>query len=165
MPYKSDAQRRFFHAAEARGDIKKKTVDEFDRAGKGKKLPEHVEAWEGGMYSEGGYVQEADPRRELDELHKYAEGGLVEKEEGSGDRYDLQDALSERLAAQVHPDESSEEGSKHTDHEESPLPEAGFDEEMTQKLGEEYDEAAPDVFNRQNREFLDQLRKRRARRE
>jgi hypothetical protein len=40
MPYKSDAQRRFFHAAEARGDIKPSTVKEFDAASKGKKLPE-----------------------------------------------------------------------------------------------------------------------------
>lgn len=43
MPYKSDAQRRFFHAAEKRGDISKKTVDEFDKASKGADLPEHVE--------------------------------------------------------------------------------------------------------------------------
>jgi|SRR5882762_4211715 len=43
MPYKSDAQRRFFHAAEARGDISKKTVNEWDSASKGKKLPEHKE--------------------------------------------------------------------------------------------------------------------------
>lgn len=41
MPYKSDAQRRFFHAAAARGDISKKVVQEFDRASKGKKLPEY----------------------------------------------------------------------------------------------------------------------------
>lgn len=42
MPYKSAAQRRFFHAAETRGDISKATVDEFDQASKGKKLPEKV---------------------------------------------------------------------------------------------------------------------------
>lgn len=40
MPYKSDAQRRFFHAAQARGDISPKTVKEFDNASRGKKLPE-----------------------------------------------------------------------------------------------------------------------------
>lgn len=40
MPYKSDRQRRYFHAAEARGDISSKTVNEFDQASKGKKLPE-----------------------------------------------------------------------------------------------------------------------------
>lgn len=42
MPYKSDAQRRYFHAAEGRGDIPRKTVAEFDQASKGKKLPEHA---------------------------------------------------------------------------------------------------------------------------
>lgn len=40
MPYASDAQRRFFHAAESRGDISPKTVREFDRASRGKDLPE-----------------------------------------------------------------------------------------------------------------------------
>ena len=42
MPYKSDAQRRKFHAMEARGEISKATVDEFDRASKGLQLPDHV---------------------------------------------------------------------------------------------------------------------------
>ena len=42
MPYKSDAQRRFFHAAENRGDISAKTVSEFDKASKGMDLPEKV---------------------------------------------------------------------------------------------------------------------------
>lgn len=40
MPYKSDAQRRFFHAAQERGEISPKTVKEFDSASRGKKLPE-----------------------------------------------------------------------------------------------------------------------------
>jgi hypothetical protein len=38
--YKSDAQRRFFHAALKSGKIDKKTVDEYDKESKGKKLPE-----------------------------------------------------------------------------------------------------------------------------
>lgn len=42
MPYKSDAQRKYFHAAEERGEISKSTVDEFDKASKGKDLPEKV---------------------------------------------------------------------------------------------------------------------------
>lgn len=41
-PYKSDSQRRFFHAAESRGDIAPSTVKEFDKASKGMKLPERV---------------------------------------------------------------------------------------------------------------------------
>ena len=42
MPYKSDSQRRFFHAAANRGEISKKTLAEWDAASKGKKLPEKV---------------------------------------------------------------------------------------------------------------------------
>lgn len=67
MPYKSDAQRRFFHAAEKRGDISAKTVNEFDKASKGMDLPEHVEKMtHGGMtcpscgYAMGGEVDYDD---------------------------------------------------------------------------------------------------------
>lgn len=42
MPYKSDSQRRYFHAAEARGEISPSVVHDFDQASKGKKLPEKV---------------------------------------------------------------------------------------------------------------------------
>lgn len=54
MPYKSDKQRRFFHAAEARGEISHKVVKEFDEASKGKDLPEAIKRhkmkkkWKGG---------------------------------------------------------------------------------------------------------------------
>lgn len=45
MPYKSDAQRKFFHTDTAKkAGITSKEVDEFDSASKGKKLPEHVKA-------------------------------------------------------------------------------------------------------------------------
>ena len=41
MPYKSDAQRKFFHSPGAKkAGISKATVDEYDSASKGKKLPE-----------------------------------------------------------------------------------------------------------------------------
>lgn len=40
MPYKSDAQRKFFHTATAKKEgISDKTVKEFDKASKGMKLP------------------------------------------------------------------------------------------------------------------------------
>ena len=42
MPYVSDAQRHRFHAMLKRHEISKKTVDEWYRASKGKKLPEHA---------------------------------------------------------------------------------------------------------------------------
>lgn len=54
MPYKSDAQRKLFHAKEVRGEISAKVVKEFDKASKGKKLPEHV-AKKG--YSSGGKIK------------------------------------------------------------------------------------------------------------
>lgn len=42
MPYKSDAQRRMFHVLEKQGKISRKTLLEYDKASKGKDLPEHV---------------------------------------------------------------------------------------------------------------------------
>lgn len=44
MPYKSDQQRKYFHAAEARGEIPEATVKEFDKASKGMKLPKKAKA-------------------------------------------------------------------------------------------------------------------------
>jgi hypothetical protein len=41
MPYKSDAQRRYFHYAQKAGKIKKSVVDEYDEESKGKDLPEY----------------------------------------------------------------------------------------------------------------------------
>jgi len=44
MPFKSEAQRRLFHAKAARGEISKATVHEWEHATKNKKsLPKHVE--------------------------------------------------------------------------------------------------------------------------
>jgi hypothetical protein len=40
MPYKSDAQRRYFHANEAKLKAQGVSVAEYDRASKGKELPE-----------------------------------------------------------------------------------------------------------------------------
>ena len=42
MPYKSEAQRKKFHAMEDRGEISSKTVAEYDKASKGMKLPKKV---------------------------------------------------------------------------------------------------------------------------
>jgi hypothetical protein len=43
MPFKSEAQRRFFHAAAERGDISKKKVHEYESKTKGD-LPERVDS-------------------------------------------------------------------------------------------------------------------------
>lgn len=43
MPFKSEAQRKLFHAKADRGEISKETVHEWEHATKNKKeLPEHV---------------------------------------------------------------------------------------------------------------------------
>lgn len=42
MPYKSEAQRRYFHYAESKGKISPNVVKEFDQASKGKSLVERV---------------------------------------------------------------------------------------------------------------------------
>lgn len=42
MPYSSEAQRRYFHAAQARGEISPQVVSEYDKMSKGKKLPERL---------------------------------------------------------------------------------------------------------------------------
>lgn len=42
MPYASRAQQRAFHAKLKRGEIKASTVKEFDKASKGKKLPDRL---------------------------------------------------------------------------------------------------------------------------
>ncbi len=42
MPFRSESQRKFMNAAAARGEIKQSTVDEYNKASKGKHLPEKV---------------------------------------------------------------------------------------------------------------------------
>jgi hypothetical protein len=42
MPYKSDAQRRLFHSKNS--PVSKTKVEEYDKASKGKKLPEKVKS-------------------------------------------------------------------------------------------------------------------------
>lgn len=51
MPYRSDAQRRFFHTDTAKSKgITNAEVQEFDSASKGMKLPERAEKSHGGPY-------------------------------------------------------------------------------------------------------------------
>lgn len=58
MPYKSDAQRRKFHALEKEGKISHKTVKEFDKASKGKQLPERVGGVRDMSYLNDNYDQQ-----------------------------------------------------------------------------------------------------------
>jgi hypothetical protein len=140
MPYKSDAQRRFFHAAEARGEIKPSTVHEFDEASKGKKLPEHVK--------------------------KMYEGGLIDHEEYEDfkARYQLQDG-EEHKADQEHPDFSEDSGSRHEPHHESDLPSPGHSH-MSQEVGEEYtptESSEGDLISRE--EFVNAVKRDKRRRQ
>lgn len=43
MPYKSEAQRRFFNSEKGKEVVGKKNVEKFNRESKGLKLPEKVE--------------------------------------------------------------------------------------------------------------------------
>lgn len=81
MPYKSEAQRRFFHAAEARGDISKKTVKEFDTASKGMDLPEKVKK----HMSDGGFAQALKKHQMLQMRKKMWLGGEVETSDPDSD--------------------------------------------------------------------------------
>lgn len=57
MPFKSEAQRRYFHAAQARGEIPKSTVKRWEEhTPKGKKLPEHVRKKEAGMRKNAAFM-------------------------------------------------------------------------------------------------------------
>src|SRR5229473_3195963 len=62
MPYDSNAQRKYFHAALARGEIKPSVVHEFDQASKGLKLPEHVK-----KMAQGGEVEAPEIGRHLED--------------------------------------------------------------------------------------------------
>lgn len=42
MPYVSDAQRKYFNANRSKLEAQGVDVDEYNKASKGKKLPEHV---------------------------------------------------------------------------------------------------------------------------
>lgn len=42
MPYKSNAQRKWAHTKSGMKKLGKKTVEEFDEASRGKKLPERA---------------------------------------------------------------------------------------------------------------------------
>ena len=86
MPYVSDAQRKFFHAAEKRGEMSHDTVEHWDKATKGKKLPEHVKKKETEKceFSKNGQwnLKKSQPVDKLDTLQKTLEvfKEILEKE-------------------------------------------------------------------------------------
>ena len=77
MPYKSDAQRRYFHWAEGQGKMPKKMVSEFDQASKGADLPEHlydggdIADYPDGIGSEGENVSSGEPHMSSDYVEEH----------------------------------------------------------------------------------------------
>lgn len=77
MPYKSDAQRRFFHTSTARKEgITPGMTKEWDEASKGMKLPEHK--------AEGGEIQESEGTEEqlLNGVAQELLNGIEKKDKG-----------------------------------------------------------------------------------
>jgi len=106
MPYSSEAQRRYFHAAESRGDIPHKTVKEFDKASKGMHLPEKKMA-------DGGEVCPHCGRPMADGGEVVPEGDLGQKPEAELPEMDLPGIYrGEGNDAQPEADEESEEDRK-----------------------------------------------------
>ncbi len=139
MPYVSDAQRRFFHAAEARGDIKQSTVNEFDKASKGMKLPEHVKKlYEGGLIDEKEY-------QDFNARYHTAEG-------------------EEKPMMQEMPAMGTEDGSKATTRGMSPMPSQGADEYLIDTNDNtERNDSESEQVDEPSREFLDAIKRRRNR--
>lgn len=91
MPYASKAQQRKFHAMEARGEISKATVNEYDKATDFKNLPERAKDREGRVSDgKGNFVIHGPARK--DHGHNRRDGkqgsfdsktGKVEYEEKS----------------------------------------------------------------------------------
>lgn len=65
MPYRSDAQRRFFHAAAKRGEISPKTVEHWDEASRGKEVPERVSANKTDIAGPDLYMSEDKKRKKF----------------------------------------------------------------------------------------------------
>lgn len=85
MPFKSQAQRRFFHAAADRGEISPAKVKEWETATGGKKLPERVEKKTGALLEqagrllkEAGFEKEAGLLNSAGKFTMGAGGSLVE---------------------------------------------------------------------------------------
>lgn len=78
MPYKSDAQRRFFHTKTAKkAGITGKEVKEFDKESKGLDLPEYKNKEKGGIMKLADALKK---KKEMDERKHLWRGGLSDKE-------------------------------------------------------------------------------------
>lgn len=92
MPYSSDAQRKFFHTDTAKAaGITGDEVKEFDKASKGKELPEHVKKMD-----EGG-IAEPDDKKFATEVGQGINEGI------NHDSDAVKSYLSSKFAQLVHP--------------------------------------------------------------
>ena len=78
MPYKSNAQQRYFHYLESKGKLPKKVVDEYDEETDFDSIPERVPAYHGGMV---GHLPRYDFDEEMGEASDYDSSGEPDKEE------------------------------------------------------------------------------------
>src|ERR1019366_3511387 len=94
MPYKSDAQRKFFHTDTAKdAGITGAEVKEFDQASKGKELPEHVK-----KMADGGDVDVSQlPTGQGDEFTEGIKAGV------NHDSDAVKSYLSSKFAQMLHP--------------------------------------------------------------
>ena len=85
-PYKSGAQRGYFHWLESKGKLPKSIdLHEWDEASKGKDLPEHVpEHWKGG------------PVEEMDGGHEKGWKNFLEPHDSAGEPHTEEDREDEQ---------------------------------------------------------------------
>lgn len=92
MPYKSDAQRKFFHTDTAKdAGITGAEVKEFDQASKGKELPEHVK-----KMADGGTLEDQD-KKFVTEVSQGVKEGI------NHDSDAVKSYLSSKFAQLLHP--------------------------------------------------------------
>lgn len=77
MPYKSQAQQRYFHYLESKGKLPKKVVDEYDESTDFDELPEKVPMFRGGM----AHLPRYDFDEEMGEASDYDSSGEPDKED------------------------------------------------------------------------------------
>jgi len=82
MPYKSDAQRRFFHAAAERGEVPKSVVREYDRESRGKKLPEKAGEGNPDSNTGGEDKRRRDIRKTVEKLRRKGKPKETEEKRG-----------------------------------------------------------------------------------
>lgn len=92
MPYESDAQRKFFHAAEKRGEMPHDVVEHWDDASRGKKLPKKKKKKEVKKFDE----KLDDLKKSLEDLKDILQKSNYGKIKGQGSQYNLVDNIKRK---------------------------------------------------------------------